>query len=301
MIFIILGLVIVFLPSLVLTLLPPNQQFGRIKSSLRYVGIALIVIGALSKCIIQVDAGYVGVQKLFGKVLKKTLTPGLNFVNPMVNVYHMDVKVQNYTMSSIHAEGDVAGDDAMGVLTKDGLRVAIDMSVLFDVIGKQAPFIINSVGESYKKKIVRPLARNKIRQIAAGYEAVQLYSTKRDEFQDKILTSMKKDFQRYGLNLTSILVRNIELPAKVKNTIEEKIQAEQEAQKMVFVLDKERQEADRKRVEAQGIADYQRIINQGLTRNQLQYEQIKAYKELAKSKNAKMIVIPDKMPVMLNP
>jgi regulator of protease activity HflC (stomatin/prohibitin superfamily) len=120
---------------------------------------------------------------------------------------------------------------------------------------------------------------------------VALYSSKRDEFQARIFKSIEVDFKKRGLVLEQLLVRNITLPAMVKNAIEQKITAEQEAQKMQFVLQKERQEAERKRVEAQGISDYQRIISESLTDRQLQYEQIKAMKDLAGSANAKMVIM----------
>ena len=117
----------------------------------------------------------------------------------------------------------------------------------------------------------------------------QINSTKRNEFQQRIFKSIEEDFKKRGLVLEQLLIRNINLPASVKTTIESKINAEQEAQKMQFVLQKEKQEAERKRVEAQGIADYQRIISSGLTDKQLQYEQIKAQKEIATSANTKII------------
>ena len=142
--------------------------------------------------------------------------------------------------------------------------------------------------------MIRPIARTKIRDFCVYYDAVELYSQKRDEFQLKISKSIEADFQGRGLILDQLLVRNIALPAMVKGAIEEKIKAEQEAQKMQFVLQKEKQEAERKRVEAQGIADYQKIINTGLTKEQLQYEMIKAYKELSVSANSKVIVMGDK-------
>ncbi len=118
-----------------------------------------------------------------------------------------------------------------------------------------------------------------------------MYSTKRQEFQDKIYKTISESFAKRGLVLEQLLVRNITLPESVKKTIESKINAEQEAQKMTFVLQKERQEAERKRVEAQGIADYQRILSTGLSDKQLQYEAIKAQKELAQSPNAKIIIM----------
>ena len=122
------------------------------------------------------------------------------------------------------------------------------------------------------------------------YDAVALYSTRRDEFQTRIYKSIEDDFRKNGLQLDQLLIRNIQLPASVKRSIESKISAEQEAQKMQFVLQKERQEADRKRVEAQGIADYQKIINSEITDKLLQYESIKANKEIALSPNAKVII-----------
>ena len=148
--------------------------------------------------------------------------------------------------------------------------------------------------------IVRPLSRTRIRDISANYEAVSLYSLKRDEFQTRIFSAIEKDFKGRGLVLESLLVRNITLPESVKKTIESKINAEQDAQKMQFVLQKEKQEAERKRVEAQGIADYQRIITSTLTDKQLQYEQIKAQKELAASPNSKIIIMGKNAPLMLN-
>jgi len=120
---------------------------------------------------------------------------------------------------------------------------------------------------------------------------VALYSTKREEFQQKITQTIEKDFADRGIVLEDILIRNITLPVSVKLAIESKINAEQEAQKMKFVLDKERQEADRKRVEAQGISDYQRILTSTLTDKLLQYEQIKAQRELALSSNSKVVIM----------
>jgi regulator of protease activity HflC (stomatin/prohibitin superfamily) len=157
----------------------------------------------------------------------------------------------------------------------------------------RAAEILRNIGKNdvITDKIIRPLARTKIRDNAVSYDAVALYSTKREEFQQKIFKDIEKDFTIRGIVLENILIRNISLPESVKLTIESKINAEQESQKMKFVLDKERQEADRKRVEAQGISDYQRILTSTLTDKLLQYEQIKVQKELVTSPNAKVIVM----------
>jgi regulator of protease activity HflC (stomatin/prohibitin superfamily) len=268
-----------------------DVNFRRFASPVRFIGGILIIIGILVACIIQIEAGEIGVQKLFGKVQNNVLQSGLHFINPFMDVEKMDIKTQNYTMSGVRDEGAKEGDDAIRVLTSDGLEVVIDLTVLYKVLPSDAPNIVRETGLDYTNKIVRPVTRTKIRDNAVYYDAVALYSTKRDEFQSRIFKSIEGDFKRRGLLLEQILIRNIVLPVMVKTAIEQKITAEQDAQKMQFVLQKERQEAERKRVEAQGISDYQRIINESLTDRQLQYVQIKAMKELAGSANAKMVIM----------
>ena len=268
-----------------------NEQFGRYAKVIRSIAIAFIFAGVLSKCVVQINAGQIGVKSLFGKVQNDVLSSGLHFINPFIDVQRLDIKTQNYTMSGIHDEGQKSGDDAIRVLTSDGLEVTIDLTVLYKLLPSEAPKLVRETGVDYTDKIVRPLTRTKIRDNSVYYEAVSLYSNKRDEFQQRIFRSIDEDFKKRGLILEQLLVRNITLPQSVKTTIEQKINAEQDAQKMQFVLLKEKQEAERKRVEAQGIADYQRIINIGLTDQQLQYEQIKAYLELAKSPNSKVIIM----------
>jgi regulator of protease activity HflC (stomatin/prohibitin superfamily) len=280
---------IVFIVGLVIARNPGPAQ--RYSGMIKIAGIFIMVVGVLISSIVQIDAGQVGVKKLFGKVQNDVLHSGLHMINPLVEVTSLDIKTQNYNMSGVHDEGAKTSDDAIRVLTADGLEVTIDLTVLFRLTEADAPRLIKETGENYVDKIVRPITRTKIRDNSVYYDAISLYSTKRDEFQNRIFKSIEDDFKKRGLFLEQLLVRNITLPQSVKATIEGKINAEQEAQKMQFVLQKEKQEAERKRVEAQGIADYQRIINQGLTEQQLQYEQIKALKEIATSTNAKIIVM----------
>lgn len=268
-----------------------REEIRKLATGVRVFGLLIIIIGFLTSCIKQIDAGQIGVKSLFGKVSDDVLTSGLSLVNPMVDVKTVDIKTQNYTMSGVHDEGDKANDDAIRVLTADGLEVIIDLTVLYRVIGQEAPRIVKETGLDYKDKIVRPLTRTKIRDNAVYFTAIELYSNKRDQFQNRIFKSIEDDFKKRGLVLEQLLVRNITLPNNVKTSIEEKIKAEQEAQKMEFVLQKEKQEAERKRVEAQGIADYQRIMSSGLTDKQLQYEQIQVLKGLVTSPNSKVIVM----------
>jgi regulator of protease activity HflC (stomatin/prohibitin superfamily) len=257
----------------------------------RIVALLFILLGISSSCVKQIDAGEIGVKILFGSIQNDILGSGLHFINPLLDVKKLDVKTQNYTMSGVNDEGNKSGDDAIRVLTSDGLEVTIDLTVLYRVVSADAPRLLRETGEDYRDKIVRPITRTKIRDNAVYYQAVDLFGSKRDEFQQRIYKSIEDDFKKRGLMLEQLLVRNITLPNSVKASIESKINAEQDAKKMEFVLLKEKQEAERKRVEAQGIADYQKIINTGLTDQQLQYEQIKAMKELALSANAKVIVM----------
>ena len=288
MFLIILGVLIFIAVAVFVKTNPAIAKFAGVG---RIVALLLIVLGISTACVKQIDAGEVGVKVLFGSIQNDVLGSGLHFINPLLDVKKLDVKTQNYTMSGINDEGQKAGDDAIRVLTSDGLEVTIDLTVLYRIVSTEAPRLLRETGDDYRDKIVRPITRTKIRDNAVYYQAVDLFGNKRDEFQQRIYKSIEDDFKKRGLMLEQLLVRNITLPNSVKASIESKINAEQDAKKMEFVLLKEKQEAERKRVEAQGIADYQKIINTGLTDQQLQYEQIKAMKELALSQNAKVIVM----------
>jgi regulator of protease activity HflC (stomatin/prohibitin superfamily) len=263
-----------------------EPMLRKYRSMIKTAGIVVVLIGMSIACVVQVEPGMVGVQKLFGKVNNNILESGLNIINPLVQVVMFDIRTENYTMSGVQDEGSKQGDDAIRVLTADGLEVVVDLTVLYKVIPTEAPRILKEVGIDYRNVLVRPICRTKIRDNAVYYDAVALYSTKRDEFQSKIFSTIESNFKERGLLLEQLLVRNITLPASVKASIESKINAEQDAQKMTFVLQKETQEAQRKRVEAQGIADYQKILSTGLSDRLLQYEMIKA---INTSPNAKLI------------
>ncbi len=286
--FIILGVIILIAITVIAK---GNPAISKFSGAGRLVGLLFITLGIIISCVKQVDPGEIGIKILFGSIQNDVLGSGLHFVNPLLDIKKLDVKTQNYTMSGINDEGQKSGDDAIKVLTSDGLEVTIDLTVLFRVVASDAPKLLKETGEDYRDKIVRPLTRTKIRDNAVYYQAIELFSTKRDEFQQRIYKTIEADFKLRGLMLEQLLVRNITLPNSVKASIESKINAEQDAKKMEFVLQKEQQEAERKRVEAQGIADYQKIINTGLTSQQLQYEQINAMKELALSANAKVIIM----------
>jgi regulator of protease activity HflC (stomatin/prohibitin superfamily) len=263
----------------------------KLRHFFRLGGIILGVIGFATSAVRQIEPGNVGVQVLFGQVQQDVLGEGLHTVNPLMTVRSMEVRTQNYTMSSVHDEGGKSGDDGIRVLSKDGLEVTIDLTVLYRLDPAKAPAIYRDLNMNYEERYIRSIARTRIREGATGFVATDLYSARRKEFETSIRQLIEKDFQSKGFILEQLLVRNITLPASVKESIERKINAEQDAQRMEYVLDKGRREAELKRVEAQGIADAQRILSEGLSDKVLQYEMIKVQRELAQSPNSKIIVM----------
>jgi regulator of protease activity HflC (stomatin/prohibitin superfamily) len=293
---IIIGIIIVGVAFFVTKTVPYLHEN---KTTVRVIASIIFFILVVFACVKQIEPGMVGVQKLFGKVSNNTLESGLNLINPLVKVVTFDIKTENYTMSGVQDEGSVQRDDAIHVLSADGLDVIVDLTVLYKVVPSEAPRILKEIGTDYKNVIVRPVCRTGIRDNAVYYDAVSLFSSKREEFQDRIFKAIESNFRDRGLLLEQLLVRNLTLPQSVKEAIESKINAEQEAQKMTFVLQRERQEAERKRVEAQGIADYQKILSSGLSDKLLQYEMIKA---ITASPNAKLIIMTNEkgLPIMVD-
>jgi regulator of protease activity HflC (stomatin/prohibitin superfamily) len=299
MVILILGVIVLVVGTVLKRSPEPQNRFGGIVT---IVGLVILALGVLSSTFKIIEPGKVGVQALFGKVQDNYLESGLHMINPLVDVTTFSIQTENYTMSARSGEGQVEGDDAIRVLSSDGLEVTIDLSVLYKVNPAKAPFILQNIGNDYVNKIVRPVTRTAVRDNAVSYAAVDLYSTKRQEFQFKMNKTISDNFAKNGLEVQQVLIRNITLPATVRASIESKIQAEQESQKMQFVLAKARQEADVKRVEAQGIADYQKILATGLSDKQLQYESIRAQKDIALSPNTKIIIMGGKggNPIMLS-
>ena len=220
MVVIILGIIVFFAGTVLKRSPQPSSRFGSILS---VAGAVIVIAGIVSSAFKVIDPGMVGVQVLFGKVQDKPLESGLHAINPLVDITEFDTRTQNYTMSGTHNEGDVQGDDAIRVLSSDGLEVTIDLSVLYNVMPDRAPFIMQNIGIDFKDKIVRPVTRTALRDNAVAYQAVDLYSIKRQEFQNKINSTISKNFEANGLKVQQILIRNVSLPPSVKASIESKI------------------------------------------------------------------------------
>ena len=250
------------------------------------------LVAVLASVIVIIQPGQVGVQVLFGHALPEVLGEGIHIVNPFVQVYRMSIRTQEYTMSVVEEEGQVKRDDSIEALTKDGLTVKLDVTVWYRLDPSKAVQVYRTIGPNYVSVVVRPAIRTALRDAATHFNAVDIYSEKRQEFVEMAEGEMKESIEPRGIIIERVLLRNVSLPDKVRQAIEEKLAAEQEAQKMQFVLEKERLEAERKRVEAQGLADAQRIINKTLTPQYLQYLYLTSLQKLAESQNTTFLIAP---------
>ena len=242
------------------------------------IGIILAVL-FLSFSIIIVPAGETGVYHLFGKVKDSEFKSGLHFKNPFALLTKMSIRTEEYTMTIIQGEGQVKNADAIRALTKEGLEVDLDITVLYRLEEGSASDVFKNVGLDYVKKIIRPSIRSGIREVIANYEAKDVYSEKRELAANEILERLKRDIDPRGIIIEEVLLRNVNLPTKLSNAIQEKLTAEQESQRYEFVLQKEGKEAERKRIEAAGQRDAQKIINESLTSDYLNYLYIRELKE----------------------
>ncbi len=276
-----------------------NERLSRLFNIIRNVAYICILLVIIFSSVVQVGPGEVGVQTLFGSVQDRVLNSGLNVVNPLVNVEIMDVKTQVYTMSVAQDEGNLKNDDAIWALSMDGLTIKLDVSVWYRLSESEAQQVFRTIGVDYVAKIVRPAIRTALRDVSVMYSATDIYSGKRGDFVTGVTKNIDDAFMGRGIILERVLLRNVELPETVRSAIDEKIAAEQKAQQMVYVLQKEKQEAQRKIIEAQGISDYNRIVSQSITDQVLQLKGIEATLELSKSQNSKMVIMNGKnMPLI---
>jgi len=240
--------------------------------------IAIIVAILIGNPLTVIPAGHVGVKDFFGSVSSSVLTPGVQFVFPFTRVVKMSVKTQEVK-------------ETAEVPSKEGLTMDLEGSLLFRLDPSRAADIYKTIGPDYQEIAVHPQIRSAIREVTATYEAKALYSAERDKIASETLALFRKMSEGRGIITEAVLLRKIGLPAVVANAIQEKLKREQEAEQMKFVLQKEQQEAERKRIEAQGVADFQRIVASGISQQLLEWKGIEATEKLALSANTKVVVI----------
>ena len=282
----------------------------------RFVPVLMFIaagVALIASTIVIIPAGHVGVPVLFGKVQDRHLAEGMHLINPLLEVTNMSVRTETYTMARASGEGRILGDDSITVLSKDGLRMPLDITVAYRLLPADAPTVYRRLGENYEDKIIRPSARTSIREAASKFTAQEAYASKRSELTEvthkaleariKAMLSKQEGFEGEAFVIQQIMVRNVSLPARLRNAIEEKLSAEQDAQRMEFVLAKEKKEADRKEIEAKGIATFQKIVTGSINDQLLRWKGIEATEEIAKSPNAKVVIIgsgKDGLPIILN-
>ncbi|MFA5835015.1 MAG: prohibitin family protein [Bacteroidota bacterium] len=246
-------------------------------------------LAALSNCFTVIPAGHVGVIDFFGTVSDNTIKSGINFVNPLARIVKMSIKTQEIK-------------EVMEVPSKEGLTVQLEVSVLYHLNPEKAADVYKTVGEDYESIIIEPQFRSVTRGVTASFEAKALYTSEREHLSQLLLNEIMKAISERGITVESAPLRRVTLPAGLSSSIEQKLQSEQESQRMQFVLTKEKQEADRKRIEAQGISDFQKIVNQGLNSQLLTWKGIEATEKLAMSPNTKVIIVggKDGLPLILD-
>lgn len=259
----------------------PGNGFTPVRYSKLFLFLFLIAaaLWLLFKSAVVVPAGRAGVYHLFGRVSAAPLLSGLHLVNPLGQVTLMSVRTEEYTMTVTQGEGRRPQADAISALTKEGLSVDLDITVLYHLLEGRAPEVFRKVGIDYDEKIIRPEIRSAIREVIAQYDAKDIYSEKRQEAATKILAVLRRDVESRGIEVEEVLLRNVTLPPRLTESIQAKLTADQEAQRMEFVLQKEEKEAERKRIEAEGQRDSQKTIDESLTDKYLQYLYISSLKD----------------------
>jgi len=260
-------------------------------SSTIFGAVAVVfVLVALSQMFTVVPAGNVGVVDFFGTVSDVTLKSGINMINPLAKVVKFSVKTEEIK-------------EVMDVPSKEGLTVRLELSALFHLNPDKAAEVYKTIGENYIQIILEPQFRSVSRGVTAGYDARALYTSERELIAQIIQKDLEKLVEPRGITIEATPLRQVGLPAGLTESITEKLRAEQESQRMQFVLTKEKQEAERKRIEAQGISDFQNIVARGISENLLRWKGIEATEKLASSPNAKVIVIgagKDGLPLILD-
>ena len=267
-----------------------KRRLNKSEANFSLIGIVIALVIAFVQLFTIVPAGTVGVVDFFGMVSDNTLKPGINLVNPLAKVIKYSFKTQELK-------------ETMNVPSKEGLSVQLEISLQYSLDPAMANEIYKTVeAGDYLNVILVPQFRSVVRGVTARYEAKALYTASREKLAGEIVDELQTLAGPRGLNIEQAPLRQIVLPPRLTQSIEEKLQAEQESQRMAFILKKEEQEADRKRIEAKGIADFQDIVSKGISDQLLKWKGIEATEKLANSPNSKVVVIgsgKDGLPLIL--
>ncbi|MEM9921364.1 MAG: prohibitin family protein [Bacteroidota bacterium] len=251
------------------------------------LGIYLLAISFFTSCTV-VRQGEVGVKRTLGKYNNKPSDEGLRVFNPFTSKI---VKVSTQT-NNMEVE--------LSIPSKEGLNIRSEVSILYNIIPKDAPKLLREIGTNFERTVILPVFRSAVSDVSSRYFAKDMHTGERATIEDAIRTQMMKLLDGKGILVEAVLLKSIQMPSSLARAIEEKLEAEQQAQRMEFVLQQAKREAEKKRIEAAGIRDAQNIISQGLDRNILQFKSIEAFMELAKSPNAKVIITDGDLPMLMD-
>jgi len=240
--------------------------------------VGLIAVILLVNCVTRIGTGNVGVLTLFGRVTGETLTEGIHLINPLKTVNELSIR-------------SVTVKESANTPSSEGLMMSLDTSLIYHLNPDHAAEVFQKLGPRYEDVVVENTLRSAIREATASHSANALYSGERDAVAKQIYEKLVSELTPRGMVVENVLLRDIQLPMTLKQSIEAKQQAEQEALAMNFRLQKETQEAARKRIEAQGIRDFQQIVAQGITPSLLEWKGIEATEKLADSPNSKVVVV----------
>jgi regulator of protease activity HflC (stomatin/prohibitin superfamily) len=271
--------------------MPSLPNLRGVGSKILLLAAAIFALIFFFSSVISVPTGHVGIPTLFGRVTGETLGEGIHIINPLKSVEKLSIQTQSVKESA-------------NVPSNEGLILALDTSLLFHLDRSKAAEVFQKVGANYAEKIVEPTLRAAIRASTSSHTANALYTNARELVQQQIQDQLTAELAPRGVIVENILLRDVQLPAMLKGSIEAKQQAEQDALRMSFILQKEKQEAERKRIEAQGIADFQKIVAQGISPQLLEWKGIEATEKLATSANSKVVIIGNSktgLPVILGP
>jgi prohibitin 1 len=267
-----------------------NITFRSVATGSAFVAVVFGLL-AVVQCFTQIPAGHVGVVDFFGVVSDQTLRAGINPVNPMASVVKYSMQTQEHK-------------ETMQVLSREGLTIGLEVSALYRLNPDSAARVYKTVtGGDYETIILIPQFRSICRAVTASFQASALYSTERERLGATIQEELAKAVAPRGVTIETTPIRNVALPSQLTEAIEQKQRADQESQRMEFILTKEKQEADRKRIEAKGIADFQAIVAAGISDQLLRWKGIEATEKLASSPNTKVIIVgagKDGLPIILD-
>ena len=238
----------------------------------------LFVLIVLFNSVVRVSTGHVAVVTLFDRVTGEVLPEGMHLLNPLKSAHELSVQTQEVK-------------EVASVPSSEGLMMSLEASLIYHLNSDKAAEVYQKIGRDYVSRVVEPTTRSAIREATASHTANALYTGEREMVAKQILEQLSRDLGQRGIVVETVLLRDIQLPPTLRSAIETKQQAEQESLAMSFRLQRERQEAERKRIEAQGISDFQQIVAKGISSQLLEWKGIEATETLAKSPNSKIIVI----------